>query len=101
MFKLVFSPDGTLISASAAPHCGYRTKIESTFKDGSLLDAWKGLKNMASINATVDVNRLRTSIERVNEQELPDSRTWLLKQHWGEHRDSPTLAGCSSDANRD
>ena len=97
----MFSPDGTLISASAAPHCGYRTKIESMFKDGSLRDAWKGLKNMASINATVDVNRLRTSIEGANEQELPDSRTWLLKQHWGEHRDSSTLAGCSSDANRD
>ena len=68
----MFSPDGTLISASAAPHCGYRTKIESTFKDGSLRDAWKGLKNMASINAAVDGNRLKISIEGVNEQELSD-----------------------------
>ena len=48
----------------------YRTKIESKFKGSSLCDAWKGLKNIASNDAAVDVNRLWISIERVNEQKL-------------------------------
>ena len=50
----------------------YRTKIESKFKGGSLRDAWKGRKNIASNDAAVDVNRLWISIEGVNEQELSD-----------------------------
>ena len=41
----------------------YRAKFKSNFKDGSLRNVWKGLNNMAAINAAVDVNRLRISIE--------------------------------------
>ena len=39
---------------------------------GSLPDDWKGVKNMASINIAIDMNRSRVSTKGVNEQELPD-----------------------------
>ena len=40
----------------------YRNKIESKVM------GWKGIKSMASVNAAVDVNRSRVSIEGVNDQ---------------------------------
>ena len=35
----------------------YRIKIKSKFRDGSLHDAWKEIKKMASINTAIDMNR--------------------------------------------
>ena len=35
----------------------HRIKIKSKFRDGSLHDAWKGIKKMASINTAIDLNR--------------------------------------------
>ena len=50
----------------------YRTKTESKFTGGSPRNAWKGIKSIASIKASVDVNRSTVSIEGVNDQELAD-----------------------------
>ena len=50
----------------------YKTKIESKFAGGSLRDAWKGIKNMASMNTAVELKRSWVIIGGMSEHELPN-----------------------------